>query len=41
MLKVGIVDLGGIARAHCEAIATLDEVEVVAGPTCDDQRDSL
>ncbi|MBV7328304.1 Gfo/Idh/MocA family oxidoreductase [Chloroflexi bacterium TSY] len=29
-LKVGIIGLGGIARAHCDAIATLDQVEVVA-----------
>ena len=29
-LKVGIIGLGGIARSHCDAIATLDEVEVVA-----------
>ena len=29
-LKVGIIGLGGIARAHCDAIATLDNVEVVA-----------
>ena len=29
-LKVGIIGLGGIARPHCEAIATLDNVEVVA-----------
>ena len=29
-LKVGIIGLGGIARAHCSAIATLDNVEVVA-----------
>jgi predicted dehydrogenase len=29
-LKVGIIGLGGIARAHCDAIATLDSVEVVA-----------
>lgn len=29
-LKVGMIGLGGIARAHCDAIATLDNVEVVA-----------
>ena len=29
-LKVGIIGLGGIARAHCSAIDTLDNVEVVA-----------
>ena len=29
-LKVGIIGLGGIARAHCLAISTLDNVEVVA-----------
>ena len=29
-LKVGIIGLGGIARAHCDAIAHLDQVEVVA-----------
>ncbi len=29
-LQVGIIGLGGIARAHCDAIATLDNVEVVA-----------
>ncbi len=29
-LKVGIIGLGGIARAHCDAIATLDNVEIVA-----------
>ena len=29
-LKVGIIGLGGIARAHCDAIATLDDVEIVA-----------
>ena len=29
-LKVGIIGLGGIARSHCDAIATLDNVEVVA-----------
>lgn len=29
-LKVGIIGLGGIAKAHCDAIATLDNVEVVA-----------
>ena len=30
MLNVGIIGLGGIARSHCEAIATLDDVRVVA-----------
>ena len=30
MVKVGIIGLGGIARKHCEAIATLDNVEIVA-----------
>jgi predicted dehydrogenase len=29
-LRVGITGLGGIARSHCDAIATLDNVEVVA-----------
>ncbi|MDA0710204.1 MAG: Gfo/Idh/MocA family oxidoreductase [bacterium] len=29
-LRVGIIGLGGIARAHCEAIATLDNVELTA-----------
>ena len=29
-LKVGIIGLGGIARSHCDAIAGLDDVEVVA-----------
>ncbi len=29
-LRVGIIGLGGIARAHCDAIASLDDVEVVA-----------
>ena len=29
-LKVGMIGLGGIARSHCDAIATLDNVEVVA-----------
>ena len=29
-LKVGIIGLGGIATSHCDAIATLDNVEVVA-----------
>ncbi|MBI1924372.1 Gfo/Idh/MocA family oxidoreductase [Candidatus Poribacteria bacterium] len=29
-LRVGVIGLGGIARAHCDAIATLDNVEVVA-----------
>ena len=29
-LKVGIIGLGGIARAHCDAIAHLDNVEIVA-----------
>ena len=28
-LRVGIIGLGGIARAHCSAIATLDNVEIV------------
>jgi len=30
MLNVGIIGLGGIARTHCEAIATLDDVRVIA-----------
>lgn len=29
-LNVGIIGLGGIARAHCEAIGGLDNIEVVA-----------
>ena len=29
-LRVGIIGLGGIARPHCEAIANLDGVEIVA-----------
>ena len=29
-LRVGIIGLGGIARSHCDAIAALDSVEVVA-----------
>ena len=29
-LKIGIIGLGGIARSHCDAIATLDNAEVVA-----------
>ena len=29
-LKVGIIGLGGIARSHCDAIAHLDQAEVVA-----------
>lgn len=29
-LRVGIIGLGGIARAHCDAIAHIDQVEVVA-----------
>ena len=29
-LKVGIIGLGGIAQSHCDAIATLDNAEVVA-----------
>ncbi len=29
-LRVGIIGLGGIARSHCDAIATLDNIEVVA-----------
>ena len=30
MLRVGMIGLGGIARAHCDAIAELDGVSVVA-----------
>lgn len=30
MLNVGIIGLGGIARQHCAAIATLDNVQIVA-----------
>ncbi len=30
MLTVGIIGLGGVARSHCEAIAALDDVRVVA-----------
>ena len=30
MLRVGMIGLGGIARSHCEAIAGLADVEVVA-----------
>jgi len=30
MLKVGIIGLGGIARSHCDSIAHLDNVQVVA-----------
>ena len=30
MLNVGIIGCGGIARSHCDAIATLDNVKVVA-----------
>ena len=30
MLKVGIIGLGGIARSHCDSIAHLDKVQVVA-----------
>ncbi len=30
MLNVGIIGCGGIARAHCEAIACLDNVQVTA-----------
>jgi predicted dehydrogenase len=30
MLNVGIIGCGGIARQHCAAIATLDDVQVVA-----------
>jgi predicted dehydrogenase len=30
VLNVGIIGLGGIARSHCDAIATLDDVQVVA-----------
>jgi predicted dehydrogenase len=29
-LKVGIIGLGGVARLHCDAIASLDDVAVVA-----------
>ena len=29
-LKVGIIGLGGIARSHCDAIETLDNVEIIA-----------
>ena len=29
-LKVGIIGLGGIARSHCDSIAHLDNVEIVA-----------
>ncbi len=29
-LKVGIIGLGGIARQHCNSIAHIDEIEVVA-----------
>lgn len=29
-LKVGIIGLGSIARSHCDAISTLDNVEIVA-----------
>ena len=29
-LKVGLIGLGGIAQSHCDAIATLENVEVVA-----------
>ena len=29
-LRVGLIGLGGIARSHCDAIATLENVEVVA-----------
>ena len=29
-LQVGIIGLGGIARSHCDAIETLDNVEIVA-----------
>ncbi len=28
-LKVGIIGLGGIARSHCDAIQTLEDVEIV------------
>ncbi len=30
MLRVGMIGLGGIARSHCDAIAGLDNVEIVA-----------
>ena len=30
MVRVGIIGLGGIARSHCDAIAGLDNVEIVA-----------
>ena len=30
MLRVGIIGLGGIARAHAAAIAELDNVEITA-----------
>ena len=30
MLRVGMIGLGGIARSHCDAIAGLDNVQVVA-----------
>ena len=30
MLNVGIIGLGGIARSHCEAIKSLDNVQVLA-----------
>ena len=30
MVRVGIIGLGGIARSHCDAIAGIDGVEVVA-----------
>ena len=30
MLRVGMIGLGGIARSHCDAIAGLADVEVVA-----------
>ncbi len=29
-LRIGLIGLGGIARAHCEAISHLDRVEVIA-----------
>ena len=29
-LRVGLIGLGGIARSHCEAIAHLDDIKVVA-----------
>ena len=29
-LRVGIIGLGGIARAHGDAVAALDNVEVIA-----------